>query len=249
MIGTAGSPAPGEPLDPVSRIATNRHPGSAESTTWRAITFRRGWIPLSPPLEWRSFPPHCCSEEASSAWHGQEPAEITAGGYEPQAAGFAELWERISRLSQLQTMNFDELVEEFDFLGNWEDQCDLLIDLGFELPKFPEEFRTEENRVHGCQSNVWLVGRPTADEPPVLEIRADSDAMIVRGLIAALLSLYAGRTPQEILDVDVRACFSRLGLDQHLSSARRNGLNGMVQRVRALARECLESHPERSGEC
>lgn len=186
---------------------------------------------------------------ASNAVHRQNSAGTRAGGYQPQAAGFAALWERTSRLSQLQTMNFDELVEEFDFLGNWEDQCDLLIDLGFELPKFPEEFRTEENRVHGCQSNVWLVARPTADDPPVLEIRADSDAMIVRGLIAALLSLYAGRTPREVLEVDVRASFSRLGLDQHLSSARRNGLNGMVQRVRALARECLESHPECSDEC
>lgn len=151
-------------------------------------------------------------------------------------------------MNQLQTMTYDELVEEFDFLGDWEDQCDLLIDMGFELPKFPDECRTEENRVHGCQSNVWLIAQPVQGNSLKLDIRADSDAMIVRGLIAVLLTLYSGRTPQEVLDTDIREKFARLGLDQHLSSARRNGLNGMVQRVRGLARKCLAETAESGDE-
>lgn len=132
-------------------------------------------------------------------------------------------------------MTIEELIEEFEELGDWDAQCDYLIDLGMELPKLPEEARTEEHRVHGCQSNVWLLADVRPADPPVIEFVANSDAIIVNGLIAVLTVLYSGHTPQEILDIDAREVFTRLGLDRHLSSQRRNGLYGMVERIRQIA--------------
>jgi len=140
-------------------------------------------------------------------------------------------------MSATPTMTLDELFEEFEELGDWEDQCDYLIDLGFELPKLPEAAMTEENKVHGCQSNVWLIAHVSEDEPPKIEIVANSDAIIVNGLIAVLLAMYSGKTPAEILAVNPRDVFGRLGLERHLSSQRRNGLFGMVQRIRDLAEQ------------
>jgi cysteine desulfuration protein SufE len=140
-------------------------------------------------------------------------------------------------LSQLQSMTIDELLEEFEFLADWEERCDYLIDLGFDLPELPADARTEQNRVHGCQSNVWLIANVRPGDPPTVEILADSDAMIVKGLIAVLLTIFSGRTPREILETDVKDIFSRLGLDRHLSTARKNGLMGMVQRIREFARQ------------
>lgn len=137
-------------------------------------------------------------------------------------------------------MSIDELLSEFEFLGDWEERCDYLIDLGFELPDMPDEAKTEENRVHGCQSNVWLITNlKHPDGQPVMEILADSDAMIVKGLIAVLLTIYSGKTPREILDIDVKDIFEQLGLNRHLSTARKNGLNGMVQRIRGLAASAI----------
>jgi len=133
-------------------------------------------------------------------------------------------------------MTLDEIYEEFEFLGDWEDRCDFLIDLGFELPKIPESMKTEQNRVHGCQSNVWMTSNLNIDaKPPVLAIQANSDAIIVNGLIAVLVAVYDGKTPNTILETDVEAIFKKLELDRHLSSQRKNGLSGMVNRVREYA--------------
>lgn len=134
-------------------------------------------------------------------------------------------------------MTIDEILEEFAGLESWEDRCEYLIDLGFNLPEFPDEQKTEENRVQGCQSNVWMVlAQRPGDHPPTIEVAADSDAMIVRGLIAVLLALYSGKTAAEILSTDAREVFSKIGLDRHLSPVRRNGLSGMVRRIREFAR-------------
>ncbi|GAB4156232.1 MAG: SufE family protein [Planctomycetaceae bacterium] len=138
-------------------------------------------------------------------------------------------------------MTIDEILQEFDGLDSWDDRCDFLIDLGFELPDFPEEEKTEKNRVHGCQSNVWMLLDTENGNGSVISIRADSDAMIVRGLIAVLLAIYSGKTAEEILATDVRAIFSQLGLDRHLSPMRRNGLNGMVKRIRDFAEQTISS--------
>lgn len=139
-------------------------------------------------------------------------------------------------VSSLDELTIDELVEEFEFLGTWEDQCRYLIELGEELPDLAPSEKVEANRVHGCQSQVWLIpevhqnGRGTT-----IHIRAKSDARIVDGLIVALLSLTNGKSPREILETDYQQQFARLGLDSHLVPQRRNGLFSMVERVRTIA--------------
>ena len=138
-------------------------------------------------------------------------------------------------MSQSKSVTINDILADFDDLGDWEARCDYLIDLGFELPEFPDDEKTEVNRVHGCQSNVWMAAEVRTNGEPRIDFRAVSDAMIVRGLIAVLLAVYSGRTPKEILETDIAGIFARLGLDQHLSSARRNGLLGMVKRIRGIA--------------
>ncbi|MEO1526781.1 MAG: SufE family protein [Planctomycetota bacterium] len=135
----------------------------------------------------------------------------------------------------LEELTIEELYDEFDELPDWNDRCDLLIDLGFDLPKFPGNAKSDENLVHGCQSNVWLIGEVKPSDPPIVEIKASSDSIIVSGLLAILLALFSGKTPKEIVETDANAVFRRLGLERYLSSQRRNGLHGMVKRVRELA--------------
>ncbi|MCA9040302.1 MAG: SufE family protein [Planctomycetaceae bacterium] len=136
------------------------------------------------------------------------------------------------------TVTLEEIYEDFEDLPDWEARCDYLIDLGFELPEFPSAHKTEANRVHGCQSMVWLTAELDQDHnPPVLEIQADSDAMIVKGLIAVILAIYSGRPLEDVVNTDVEEIFAKLGLTRHLSPARRNGLFGMVKRIRQLAIE------------
>lgn len=129
----------------------------------------------------------------------------------------------------------DDLVEEFDLLGDWEQRYRYLIDMGKALSPLPETERTEESRVKGCVSQVWLITEPGEDGR--LVFRADSDAHIVRGLAALLLRLYSGRSPEEILSVDAREVLSQIGLSEHLSPQRSNGLASMIGRIRAAAGE------------
>lgn len=140
-------------------------------------------------------------------------------------------------MAALQGLTIDELCEEFEFLGTWEEQCRYLIELGEELPDLAPSEKVEANRVHGCQAQVWLVAdvRDVQGEASV-EFRAKSDARIVDGLIVVLLTLAAGKTPREIVETDFQAVFARLGLDTHLVPQRRNGLYSMVERIRAIAR-------------
>jgi cysteine desulfuration protein SufE len=144
-------------------------------------------------------------------------------------------------VSQASPVTLDELIAEFKELGDWDAQCDYLIDLGYELPRLPESAKTEANRVHGCQSNVWMVAELEPGNPPVVEFVANSDAIIVNGLIAVLMALFNRRTPVEILRADAQSVFAQLGLERHLSTQRRNGLYGMVQRVRQLATTALSA--------
>jgi cysteine desulfuration protein SufE len=146
-------------------------------------------------------------------------------------------------LSSSRPTTIPELIETFDALGDWEAQCDYLIDLGYDVPDLPESARTEANKVHGCQSNVWLIAATKPGNPPKIEIQAESDSMIVQGLIAVLLIAYSGKSAQEILQTDIQQVFSRLGLNRQLSSARRNGLAGMVQRIRSIAEQSAATGP------
>lgn len=132
-------------------------------------------------------------------------------------------------------MDVDELVSNFEALGPWEERYRYLIELGRKLPPLPEAERTDANKVRGCMSQVWLSATAHTGPPPGLELRGDSDAHIVKGLIALLFKLYAGRTPRQIVALDVRAVFERLGLESHITVNRRNGFYAMVERIRALA--------------
>ena len=135
------------------------------------------------------------------------------------------------------TLTLAKLVSNFELLGDWEERYGYLIDLGKKLPGLPESEKTEAHRVHGCQAMVWLVLEPDPERAGALRIRADSDAFIVRGLIAVLQLIFNGRTPDEILKADAKSTLSQLGLDKHLSPTRKNGLFAMVERIRTLSRQ------------
>ncbi|BCM92423.1 cysteine desulfuration protein SufE [Abditibacteriota bacterium] len=130
----------------------------------------------------------------------------------------------------------EELVEAFDMFDSWEDRYRFLIDMGRSMEPLFDLEKTDRNRVTGCQSNVWLVANVEGkDSEKVLHFRADSDSTIVRGLIALLTTIYNEQTPRAILDFDIDSLMQRLGLDQHLSIGRRNGMAGMVARIKTLA--------------
>ena len=133
-------------------------------------------------------------------------------------------------------MDIEEIIETFGFFDDWEDRYGYLIELGRGLEGLDEGDRTEANRVQGCVSNVWLVTTVHEGDPVRIEFRADSDAHIVRGLVAILLAAYSGRTPDQILAVDVRGLFGELDLGSHLSPSRSNGFFAMVERIRGAAR-------------
>ncbi len=129
-------------------------------------------------------------------------------------------------------MNIKELVDNFSLMDDWEDRYKYLIDLGAALPDMPEALKTETSKVRGCMSQVWIVLGWDADKR--LTMLADSDAQIVRGLIAVLRTVFVGKTADEIANIDIEAEFAQLGLDQHLSPNRRNGFFSMVERVKAF---------------
>jgi cysteine desulfuration protein SufE len=136
-------------------------------------------------------------------------------------------------------MTIETIRADFALLDEWEDRYRYLIELGRGLPPFPEELRTDANKVRGCVSQVWLasaVKRAGAGSAPTLEFQGDSDAHIVRGLVAVLFALVQGRTPEEILRGDAQAVFAELGLKEHLTPQRSNGFFSMVERIRADAR-------------
>lgn len=135
----------------------------------------------------------------------------------------------------LPEMTFAELVENFALFDDWEDRYRYLIDLGRKLPPLPEALKTETNKVRGCMSQVWLVTGHPAGDPSRFAFAADSDAHIVKGLIAVLGVLFSGQTKEAIAGIDPEAAFAKIGLDQHLSPTRRNGVVAMVQRIKAAA--------------
>jgi len=144
-----------------------------------------------------------------------------------------------------QTPPIDRILEDFEFLDDWEDRYRYVIELGRGLRPLPEEWRTPENKVEGCVSQVWLHSRLKPNGAgALLVLNGDSDAHIVRGLIAILFSLLSGRTPDEVLAAEPDRVFERLGLREHLTPQRSNGLNAMVERIKRDARLALQ-HPER----
>ena len=137
----------------------------------------------------------------------------------------------------------EELIDSFAFLDDWEDRFRYLIDLGRRLEPMDAALKTEQTKVRGCTSQVWILDRVEPGTPPRLHFIADSDAHIVKGLIAALLAIYDGRTPEEILAIDIKDTIARLGFAQALSPNRANGLYAMVERIRALAAQEAAGSP------
>lgn len=143
---------------------------------------------------------------------------------------------------------FEEIVGDFEFLDDWEDRYRYVIERGKALPPLEEELRVPATKVEGCASQVWLMPEiEGGGAGAVFRFRGDSDAMIVRGLIAVLMALFNGLTVEEVLKVDAAGELARLGLDDHLSAQRSNGLRAMVERIRALAGEAA-SLPAKAGE-
>ncbi len=137
-------------------------------------------------------------------------------------------------------LDIDEVVETFALLDDWDDRYRYLIDLGRSLEPMPEEAHSEDNRVLGCASRVWVetsVDRSKGE--PVLRFRGDSDAHIVRGLVALTLAFYSDRPARDILAADVLALFKQLGLSEHLTPQRSNGVRSMVERIRRDAQASL----------
>ena len=130
----------------------------------------------------------------------------------------------------------EEIIEDFEYLESWEDRFRYIIDLGRKLTPMGDDLKNEETKVDGCTSQVWMVAKRSG-APAVLSFTADSDAHIVRGLIAILLAIYDGRQPDEILGIDAKSMIARLGFEQHLSPNRANGLYAMVGRIRQFALE------------
>ncbi|MCY2967104.1 MAG: SufE family protein [Planctomycetota bacterium] len=139
-------------------------------------------------------------------------------------------------MTDLLKTRFEDLVSEFRELDDRDAELELLLELGGSLPPFPEAKRTEENKVHGCLSQAWVVPSLTEEAPHTLRLEADSDSQIVAGLIAVLIVLFNGRTPTEAATLDARGALKEIGLERHLSPQRRNGLYGMLRRVQAFAK-------------
>lgn len=150
----------------------------------------------------------------------------------------------LSHMAQLASI--DRLVSDFSLLDEWEDRYRYVIELGRDLDPLPDCDRTPANKVQGCVSQVWIKTEVTGGNgsAPVLTFRGDSDAHIVRGLIAILFMLFSGRAADEIAATDAQAVLSRLGLDEHLTPQRSNGLIAMVKRIQSDARAALARHAQ-----
>jgi cysteine desulfuration protein SufE len=140
-------------------------------------------------------------------------------------------------------MSINEIVENFSLLEEWDDRYRYLIELGRALPPLPDTARTDANKVQGCASQVWLATsiKPNGAAGPLLDFEGDSDAHIVRGLIAILFALFSGKGAKDILSTDAVALFEKLGLREHLTPQRSNGFRSMVERIRSDARAALQA--------
>lgn len=141
------------------------------------------------------------------------------------------------------TATIDQIFDDFAFLDAWDDRYRYIIELGGDLSPYPEAARDAAHKVPGCVSQVWL-NSTIGDQPdPVISYEGDSDSHIVKGLVAIVLALYSGRRASEILAADAEAALRRLGLDEHLTPQRANGLRSMIKRIRMEAAALTENAP------
>jgi cysteine desulfuration protein SufE len=139
-------------------------------------------------------------------------------------------------------ITIDTIRDDFAFLDEWEERYRYIIELGEALPPFPDEARDAAHKVQGCVSQVWLVTDKGAGPDPVVRFQGDSDAHIVRGLVAIMLALFSGKRASEIVTTDAEALMRSLGLDEHLTPQRANGLRSMVKRMKGDAEAALVQH-------
>ncbi|HTV68198.1 MAG TPA: SufE family protein [Rhizobiaceae bacterium] len=133
----------------------------------------------------------------------------------------------------------DSIYDDFALLDDWEDRYRYVIELGQDLGPFPDSQKTDQYKVQGCVSQVWLVTKRADGSDPVLSFTGDSDAHIVRGLVAIMLTLFSGKHASEIVKIDAEAVMKKLGLDEHLTPQRSNGLRSMVRRIKRDAETAL----------
>lgn len=141
---------------------------------------------------------------------------------------------------------FDEIVEAFQFISDWETRYQFLVQLGEELPKLDPIYQVDENLVRGCMSKVWIAAEPDEADPCILNFVGDCDTATIKGIVAVLIALYSGNTVQAVLDIDADQVFEKLGLYDHLSPNRHVGVYAIVEKIKQCARlfgsECWD-HP------
>ena len=162
---------------------------------------------------------------------GQPGFRIKRGGEDSRAPPGSLCWPRADG-RRLILRKLQDIRDDFAFLDDWEDRYRYVIELGREMPEFPESARNDANKVRGCVSQVWI---EDGLESGRIRLRGDSDSHLVKGLVAIALALYDGKTPAEALDVDALAIFRELGLEQHLTPQRSNGVRAMFERIRSDA--------------
>ena len=140
-------------------------------------------------------------------------------------------------------MSIESLIDDFSFLDDWEDRYKYLIELGSQLPHFNDTQKVDQWKISGCQSQVWII--PHFNQY-TLSFQGDSDAIIVRGIIAVVLAIFNDKSAQEILDIDVEEIFDKMGLKEHITPNRRSGMLSMVDKIKFYAREALENRNEYS---
>ena len=135
------------------------------------------------------------------------------------------------------TSDIQDLIDDFAFLDDWEDRYTHVIELGKALSPLSDTEKCDDTKVKGCVSQVWLIAHTQKNDRTILIFRGDSDAHIVKGLVAIMLKIYSGKTPDEILALDIEDIILQLGLEEHLSPQRANGLKAMVERIRWHAQQ------------
>jgi len=138
-------------------------------------------------------------------------------------------------------MGIDEIIENFQFLDDWDDRYKYLIELGSALPEFPAEQQTAENKVQGCVSQVWVTSQKSSEQDPVLKFHGGSDAHIVSGLVAITFAIFSGKKASDIIETDEKKIFDSIDLSEHITPQRSNGLRSLVARIKLHAQQALSA--------
>ncbi len=133
---------------------------------------------------------------------------------------------------------FDDIVDTFQFINDWDTRYHFLVELGEGLPQLDGIYRVDENLVHGCMSKVWIAAEPDDVKPRILHFVGDCDTATIKGLVAVLIALYSGHTPQAVLEIDADQVFEKLGLYDHLSPNRHVGVYAIVEKIKEISRRC-----------